>query len=145
MIALNVIFKYLSLVGSFTTIGSLLAMSFLLLDTQGRLSTQGEKLRRLLWGSAILWSVGSFGTIVFTLATILDQPVSVALDATVLRSFITQITLGQYLLFEAIVGLVIAVFAFRVKKILSAAFMLVLALLIVQKITTKRFSLSVDV
>ena len=129
MIALNVIFKYLSLVGSFTTIGSLLAMSFLLLDTQGRLSTQGEKLRRLLWGSAILWSVGSFGTIVFTLATILDQPVSVALDATVLRSFITQITLGQYLLFEAIVGLVIAVFAFRVKKILSAAFMLVLALL----------------
>jgi putative copper resistance protein D len=72
--------------------------------------------------------VGSFGTIIFTLASILDQPVSVALDATMLRSFITQITLGQYLLFEAVVGLVIAALAFRVKKILSMVFLLVLAM-----------------
>jgi putative copper resistance protein D len=113
MIALNVIFKYLSLIGSFATIGTLLAMGFLLADTEGKLSSQAEKLRRLLWGSGLIWSVGSLGTILFTLASILDQPVSVALDATMLRSFITQITLGQYLLFQAIVALLITSLALR--------------------------------
>ena len=129
MIALNVIFKYLSLIGSFATIGTLLAMGFLLADTEGKLSSQAEKLRRLLWGSGLIWSVGSLGTILFTLASILDQPVSVALDATMLRSFITQITLGQYLLFQAIVALLITSLAFRVKKILSTVFLLILSIM----------------
>ena len=128
MIAFSVIFKYLSLVGSFATIGTLLAMAFLLLDTEGRLSTQAEKLRRLLWGSAVTWAVGAFATIVFTLATILDQPISVALDPTALKSFITQVTLGQYLLVETLVALLIAALAFHVKRILSAVLMLILSL-----------------
>ena len=128
MIAFSVIFKYLSLVGSFATIGSLLAMAFLLLDTEGRLSTQAEKLRRLLWGSALTWAVGAFATIVFTLATILDQPISVALDPTALKSFITQVTLGQYLLVETLVALLIAALAFHVKRILSAVLLLILSL-----------------
>jgi len=128
MIAFSVIFKYLSLVGSFATIGTLLAMAFLLLDTEGRLSTQAEKLRRLLWGSAVAWAVGAFATIVFTLATILDQSISVALDPTVLKSFITQVTLGQYLFVETLVALLVAALAFQVKRILSAVLMLILSL-----------------
>lgn len=128
MIAFSVIFKYLSLVGSFATIGTLLAMAFLLLDTEGRLSTQAEKLRRLLWGSAVAWAVGAFATIVFTLATILDQSISVALDPTALKSFITQVTLGQYLFVETLVALLIAALAFQVKRILSAVLMLILSL-----------------
>ncbi len=128
MIAFGVIVKYLSLVGSFATIGTLLAMAFLLLDTEGRLSTQAEKLRRLLWGSALTWAVGAFATIVFTLATILDQPISVALDPTALKSFITQVTLGQYLLFETLVALLVAASTFHVKRILSAVLLLILAL-----------------
>ena len=128
MIAFSVIFKYLSLVGSFATIGTLLAMAFLLLDTEGRLSTQAEKLRRLLWGSAVTWAVGAFATIVFTLATILDQSISVALDPTVLKSFITQVTLGQYLFVETLVALLVAALAFQVKRILSAVLMLILSL-----------------
>lgn len=128
MIAFSVIFKYLSLVGSFATIGTLLAMAFLLLDTEGRLSTQAEKLRRLLWGSAVAWAVGAFATIVFTLATILDQSISVALDPTALKSFITQVTLGQYLFVETLVALLVAALAFQVKRILSAVLMLILSL-----------------
>jgi len=128
MIAFSVIFKYLSLVGSFATIGTLLAMAFLLLDTDGRLSTQAEKLRRLLWGCALTWAVGAFATIAFTLATILDQSISVALDPTVLKSFITQVTLGQYLLFESVVALVVTASAFHLKRILSAVLLLILSL-----------------
>ena len=128
MIAFGVIVKYLSLVGSFAVIGTLLAMAFLLLDIEGRLSTQAEKLRRLLWGSALTWAVGAFATIVFTFAKMLDQPISVALDPTALKSFITQITLGQYLLFETLVALLVAALAFHVKRILSAVLLLILAL-----------------
>ena len=129
MIALGTLVKYLSLIGSFTTIGTLLAMSFLLLDVEGKFSTQGLKLKRLLWGSAILWSLASAGTIIVTLATILDQSISTALDPTVLRSFITQITLGQYLLFETIIAFIVAIVAFRVKNVLTATFLLLLSIL----------------
>ena len=68
MIAVGTFFKFLSLIGSFATIGVLLSMAFLLLDIEGKLSTQAQKLRLLLWSSAILWSFGSIGTILFTLA-----------------------------------------------------------------------------
>lgn len=129
MIVLGTLFKYLSLIGSFVTIGTLLSMAFLLLDSDGKLSTQSQKLKRLLWGSAFLWSLGSFGTILFTLASILNQPLSVALDLTILRSFVTQITLGQYLLFETLVGLIVAALAFRLKKTLTAASLLLLSLI----------------
>lgn len=129
MIALGTLFKYLSLIGSFATIGTLLAMTFLLLDIEGELSAQGAKLKRLLWGSALLWVFGTAGTIIFTLATILDQPFSVALDPTILRSFMTQITLGQYLLFETLVGLLVAALAFRIRRVLATVFLLLLSLL----------------
>ena len=129
MIALGTFFKYLSLIGSFATIGTLLAMTFLLLDVEGKFSAQGYKLKRLLWVSAMAWSFGTAGTIIVTLATILDQSISFALDPTVLRSFITQITLGQYLLFELIVALGVAFVAFRIKRILTTAFVLVLSII----------------
>jgi len=128
MTALGTFFKYLALMGSFTAIGTLLAMAFLLLDFEGKLSTQGHKLKRLLWGSAIVWSIGSAGTIIVTLATILDQSISFALDPTVLRSFITQITLGQYLFFQLIVSLVVAISAFQIKRVLTAVSVLFLSI-----------------
>ena len=129
MNALSTFFKYLSLLGSFAVIGTLLSMGFLLLDTHGKLSTSGLRLKKALWFSAIAWTIGALGTIVFTLATILDQPLSVALDSTVLRSFVTQITLGQYLLFQACVAVFVALVAFRLKKILTVIFLLILSLL----------------
>ena len=100
---LSTTFKYLNLLGGFATIGSLLAMGFLLLDVEGKVSSSGEKLRTLLKASSGIWFVGVIGLIVATLAQILNSSISVALDPTVLRSFVTQITLGQYLAFEAFI------------------------------------------
>ena len=129
MTALGTFFKYLSLIGSFATIGTLLAMAFLLLDVEGKFSTQGNKLKRLLCGSALMWVLGSAGTIIVTLTTILDQSISDSLDPTVLRSFITQITLGQYLFFQLIVALVVAISALRIKRILTATIILLLSII----------------
>jgi putative copper resistance protein D len=121
---LNTTFKYFNLLGGFATIGALLAMAFLLLDAEGRVSTSAEKLRNFLKASAATWLIGVVGSIIFTLAQILDTPLSGALDVMTIRSFITQITLGQYLAFEAVIALIVFVCAFKAKKILTLIFLL---------------------
>jgi putative copper resistance protein D len=102
-------------------------MAFLLLDVEGKVSTSSEKLRNFLKLSAAAWLIGVAGSILFTLAQILDTPLSGALDLTTIRSFITQITLGQYLAFEALIALLVFVCTFQAKKILSLIFLLLLS------------------
>ena len=120
-------FKYLNLLGGFATIGTLLAMAFLLLDVEGKISNSGEKLRAFLKVSAAAWFIGVLGSIIFTLAQILNTSFAGALDITTIRSFTTQITLGQYLAFEAAIALLIFVCTFQVKKILSIIVLLLLS------------------
>ena len=121
-------FKYLNLLGGFATIGAVLAMAFLLLDVEGKVSTAAEKLRKFLLISAAIWFIGVLGSILSTLAQILDTSFSGALDVTTIRSFITQITLGQYLAFEALLSLIVFVCAFQAKKILTLILLLLLAI-----------------
>ena len=92
---LTTTFKFLNLLGGFSVVGSLLAMAFLLINKEGFLTTSGEKLRGFLRISAFIWVIGAFGTIIFTLAQILGTTFSDALDLTVIRSFLTQISLGK--------------------------------------------------
>jgi putative copper resistance protein D len=125
---LNTTFKYINLLGGFATIGALLAMAFLLLDVEGRVSTSAEKLRNFLKASAAIWFIGVTGSIIFTLAQILGTPLSGALDAMTIRSFVTQITLGQYLAFEALIALLVFICTFRAQKILSLMFLLLLSI-----------------
>jgi len=125
---LNTTFKYFNLLGGFATIGALLAMAFLLLDVEGKVSTSAEKLRNFLKASAAIWFMGVVGSILFTLAQILDTPISGALEITTIRSFITQITVGQYLAFEALIALIVFVYTFQAKKILSLIALLILSI-----------------
>ena len=121
-------FKFLSSISAFATIGVLIAMAFLVLDEKGKLSESGEKLRRYLTLSASLWAFGAFGHIVFSLAQILATPLSGALDPIVLRSFITQITLGRYLAFQALISLVVLFISFKASKILTIIFTLLISI-----------------
>ena len=125
---LSTTFKYFNLLGGFATIGALLAMAFLLFDVEGKTSTSGEKLRNFLKVSTAVWVIGVIGSMIFTLALILDSPISVALDGTVIRSFVTQYDLGKYLAFEAIVAYAVFIFSFRVRKILSLILLLIISL-----------------
>ena len=126
---LNTTFKHVNFLGGFATIGALLAMAFLLLDVEGKVSTSAERLRNFLKASASVWFIGVVGSILFTLAQIIDTPISGALDVMTIRSFITQITLGQYLAFEAVIALIIFVCAFQARKILTLIFLLAASIL----------------
>ena len=124
----NTAFKCLNLLGGFATIGVLLAMAFLLLDVEGKLSTSAEKLRNFLKISALTWFIGVLGSIIFTLASwFIGSSVFEALDPTSIRSFLT-LDLGSYLAFEAIVAFIVFICAFQVKKILTLIFLLIISL-----------------
>jgi len=122
-------FKYLSFLGAFATVGSLLAMAFLLLDEAGKISRAGEKIRSFLTCSTILWLFGVFGTFIFSLAQLLNTSIAQTLDLTVLRSFTTQIRLGQYLAFQSVIALLVFISSFLVRKILTVIVLLFISLL----------------
>jgi putative copper resistance protein D len=128
MSSLTLSFKFLQLAGSFAAVGSLLAMAFLLLDVGGRFSTSSEKLRSILKISALVWFIGSIGTIVLTLSTILASSIQDALGLTVLRSFVTQITLGRYLAVQALVALIVFIAAFKIRSVITTAVLMFIAL-----------------
>ena len=121
-------FKFLNLIGGFAVVGALLSMAFLVINKDGFLTTSGEKVRRLLKISSIIWVVGAFGTVIFTLAQILGTTFSDALDLTVIRSFLTQISLGKYLAFQALMATVVLIFSFATKKIESLIILLALTI-----------------
>jgi putative copper resistance protein D len=114
---LTTAFKFLNLIGGFSAVGALLAMAFLVINKDGYLTTSGEKLRRFLTISSALWLLGAVGTIIFTLAQILGTSITDAFDLTVIRSFLTQISLGKYLAFQALMALVVLLFSFTSRKI----------------------------
>ena len=125
---LTTAFKFLNLIGGFAVVGALLSMAFLVINKDGFLTTSGEKVRRLLKISSVIWVIGAFGTIIFTLAQILGTTVSDALDLTVIRSFITQISLGKYLAFQALMAAIVLIFSFTTKKIESLVILLALTI-----------------
>jgi len=121
-------FKFLNLIGGFAVVGALLSMAFLLINKDGYLTTSGEKVRRLLKASSFVWVIGALGTILFTLAQILGTSFADALDPTVIRSFLTQISLGKYLAFQALMAAVVLSFSFAAKKIESLIILLALTI-----------------
>ena len=125
---LTTVFKFLNLIGGFATVGALLSMAFLVINKDGFLTTSGEKVRGFLKITSIVWVVGAFGTILFTLAQILGTTFSDAFDLTVIRSFITQISLGKYLAFQALMATVVLIFSFATKKIESLIILLGLSI-----------------
>jgi putative copper resistance protein D len=75
-----------------------------------------------------VWFIGSIGTIVLTLSTILASSIQDALDLTVLRSFVTQITLGRYLAVQALVALIVFIAAFKIRSVITTAVLMFIAL-----------------
>jgi putative copper resistance protein D len=120
--------KFLALLSSFATIGALLALAFLVLDKDGKLSTSGKKIRSIVSISASLWFLSSFLNILFTLANILGGPISSVLDLTVLQSFVFQISLGRYLFFQLAIALLITLTSRIVTSTGYTAILLLIAL-----------------
>lgn len=127
--ALTTISKFTTITASIAVVGVLLAAGFLLEDDHGKLSVESLRLRTVAFWSAMAWVVFGAANIVFTLANILGASLTEAFDVTTLRSFVTQITLGQYMFFQLLVAILVAGLVQRVRSVGSTILLLLAALI----------------
>jgi cytochrome c oxidase assembly factor CtaG len=89
-------------------VGLLLTAALLLPTRAGRLSRTSVRVTRWASNVSIAWVVVVAVQIVLTLSDELGQPAGSALDPTMLRSFVTQITQGRALLAQLLLAAVVA-------------------------------------
>ena len=125
----GVINKSVSSLSAFALIGVLLATSFLLPEKEGSFTSSSQALRKKGQLFAGIWFITSALQILLTLANILGTPLSGALDANSLQSFITQVDLGKYLAFQLALIALVAIAINFVNKVLASTVVLGLSII----------------
>jgi putative copper resistance protein D len=120
--------KYLTFLSSFAFVGLLLAMSVLTLNVEGSLSANSLALRRKASLLGLIWFLSSLIFFVATLAEILGAGFTDALDTQTMRSFVSQIFLGRYLLAQTLVAFLVGYVILRVKRVIPTLILLLISL-----------------
>ena len=122
-------FKFTGLASSFFLIGTLLALTFLIQDLAGKVDDKNYRLRRVAQSSALIWVISNTAFIVLTLADILAVDIQSALATNVLKSFLTQIALGQYLFAQLLLSVLVAALSGRFKSIGTGVSLLLISII----------------
>ena len=123
------VFKFTSITSSFFLVGALLAITFLTLDINGKVAETNFELRKLAAVTSLIWMLSNAFFIVLTLANILNAGVSEVLQPNILRSFLLQIPLGQYLFTQLLLSILISIIIPRFDSIGTGTFLLLATLL----------------
>ena len=110
-------------------VGALLAITFLTLDINGKVAQTNFELRKLAAIASLIWMISNAFFIVFTLANILNTRVSEVLQPNILRSFLLQIPLGQYLFVQLLLSIFISLVVPRFNSIGTGTFLLLATLI----------------
>jgi putative copper resistance protein D len=127
--SLLTVFKFTSITSSFFLVGVLLAITFLTLDINGKVAQTNFELRKLAAIASLIWMLSNLSFIVLTLANILNSSVSEVLQPNILRSFLLQIPLGQYLFTQLLLSILISIIVPRFNSIGTGTFLLLATLL----------------
>ena len=122
------VFKFTSITSSFFLAGALLAITFLTLDINGRVAQTNFELRKLGSIASLIWVFSNLAFILFTLANILNSSVSDVLKPNILRSFLQQVPLGQYLFAQLLLSILILLIMPRFNSIGTGTFLLLATL-----------------
>jgi putative copper resistance protein D len=87
------------------------------------------ELRKLAAIASLIWMLSNLSFIVLTLANILNSSVSEVLQPNILRSFLMQIPLGQYLFTQLLLSILISIIIPRFNSIGTGTFLLLATLL----------------
>ena len=120
--------KFFQTISAIVVIGVLLCISFLIPDDKGRIKGSLLDLRRIGFYSAIIWSVFSLLIILASLANVLGVSINEVLDQTMLRSYTTQVILGQSQLFQLLIAVVISISFLKITKNSISTIFLILAI-----------------
>ena len=122
---LHFLAKFISLSSFIILIGILVGLAFLAPENKGYF--QPSRLQKFLAPASIAWLLGSIFFLISEVAFILNTPIFEVIDGNILRSFITQTTLGKLFEIQIVAALVCAFAAVRVKKIGGAVFLIFIA------------------
>ncbi|MFM1967645.1 MAG: hypothetical protein RL590_502 [Actinomycetota bacterium] len=108
--------------------GCLISLAFLLPERDGFLQNSAEKTQRFLFIFSGFWIVAALGNLLSTLADIFESNLVDVLSGNILRSFITQVTLGKLLAYQVFAAIIVFVFSRSLRKTGGAFWLLVVAL-----------------
>jgi putative copper resistance protein D len=127
--SLLTVFKFTSITSGFFLVGALLAITFLTLDVNGKVAQTNFELRKIAAIASFIWIFSNLTFIVLTLANILNSSVSEVFKPIILRSFFTQVPLGQYLFAQLLISILISIIVPRFKSIGTGTLLLLATLL----------------
>ena len=113
---------------SVLVVGFLISLSFLLPERDGYLRESSASTKKFLILGSGLWVITSIGNLLATLANIFESDITEVLKLTIIRSFITQVTLGKLLAYQIVITLLVFVLSSRVKRNGGAFWLMLLAL-----------------
>ena len=119
--------KYIYLISGTLTIGFILALAFFAENKNGVIRSELLAIRKKIRVLAFIWTISTLTFIVATLAEILELSFFEALDLTSLRSFVTQIALGKFLLAQALGALVVAITIGAIRRVTYLTLLLIIA------------------
>ena len=125
---LLVLSKFIYLLSATLTVGFLIAIVFFAQNQNGLIRNTHLTLRNKVAAVAWIWAGSSSIFILATLASILNVGIGAALDFTMLRSFVTQISLGKFLAIQTVGALIIALLITKINRITYAALILMVSL-----------------
>jgi putative copper resistance protein D len=109
------------------TVGCVLAATWLLPSYTGALGRTSRSLMVIASATGFVWFLATIVSGIFTLSDILGSKVSDVFDFNIIRSFVTQVELGQITLVALIATGIVALGSLLVTKRGSAAYVLVIA------------------
>ncbi len=113
---------------SVLVIGFLISLAFLLPERDGFFQSSAERTQRFLFVFSGLWIVAAAANLLSTLTEIFDSNLVDILSGNILRSFITQVTLGKLLAYQVSAAIFVFVFSRKLRKTGGAFWLLVMAL-----------------
>ena len=120
--------KFTYLLSATLTVGFLLTVVFFTKNNHGLISEKNPSIKSKISLSAWVWALSSTIFIIATLASVLDVSFNQALDLTMLRSFVTQISLGKFLALQTIGAIIVAIWSAKLNRVTYAALVLGIAL-----------------
>lgn len=109
------------------TVGCVLAATWLIPSVTGSLGRTARSLMVLAGAFSIVWFLAVIVSGLFTLSDVLGNRITDVLDLTIIRSYVTQVELGQITLFWLITIAIVALTCFFITRRGSAAYVFVLA------------------
>lgn len=122
---LHFLAKFITLSSFITLIGILVGLAFLAPENKGYFVP--SRLQKFLAPVSLAWLLSSIFFLMSEVAFILNTPISEVIDGNILRSFITQTTLGKLFEIQIVAALVCAFASVRVKKTGGAVFLIFIA------------------